>query len=408
MTLSRPRDRIPVLLLEGIHDGAVEHFRRAGYTNVQRLPATLPRDELRRRLPEVSIIGIRSRTHLDAELLSTGRPLLAIGCFCIGTNQVDLRAAAERGIPVFNAPHSNTRSVAELVMGEAVMLFRGIPQKNAAAHDGRWLKSAKGAHELRGKTLGIVGYGHIGAQVSILAEAFGMRVLFHDIVPKLPLGNARALSSLDDLLGASDLVSLHVPQTPVTKGLIGAQQLDRMRRGAFLINASRGTVVDIDALAERLRDGRLGGAAVDVYPAEPASHGDEFVSPLRGLPNALLTPHIGGSTEEAQANIGLDVAAKLVEYSDLGTTTGAVNFPALGLTPHAGAHRVLHIHQNRPGVLGEINRVIAGHGANILGQHLQTVGDVGYVVIDVEAGDAEPILEPLRAVAGTLRTRVLY
>lgn len=408
MTLSRPRERIPVLLLEGIHEGAADAFRRAGYTNVERLPATLPRDELRRRLDEVSIVGLRSRTHLDAELLRAGKPLLAIGCFCIGTNQVDLGVAASLGIPVFNAPHSNTRSVAELVMGEAVMLFRGIPAKNHAAHEGRWMKSAQGAHELRGKTLGIVGYGHIGAQVSILAEAFGMRVLFHDIEPKLSLGNARPATSLDDVLTQSDLVTLHVPQTDQTRGLIGAAELDRMRHGAFLINASRGTVVDIDALAERLRDGRIGGAAVDVFPKEPAGGHDEFVSPLRGLPNALLTPHIGGSTEEAQANIGVDVAHKLIEYSDRGTTTGSVNFPTLGLAPHPDCHRVLHIHRNRPGVLGEINRVIAAHGANIVGQHLQTLGEVGYVVIDVEAGDAEPIREPLRAIDGTLRTRVLY
>ena len=405
--LSRPRDQIRILLLEGIHERAVAAFHEAGYTSVRRLEGALPPDELHAALADAHVVGLRSRTQLDGPAIEAARRLAAVGCFCIGTNQVALETAALRGVPVFNAPHSNTRSVAELVIGLSVMLFRDVFQKSSLAHDGKWRKTAQGAHELRGKTLGIVGYGHIGSQVSILAESMGMRVLYHDIVPKLSLGNARPMPSLDELLAMSDLVTLHVPQTPETANLMSAARIASMRRGAHLINASRGTVVDVDALAEGLRSGRLAGAAVDVFPTEPKSKDEEFVSTLRGIPNVILTPHVGGSTVEAQESIAIDVAHKLMSYSDSGNTTGAVNFPQLNLTPHDRCHRILHVHGNRPGVLRAINDVIAGRGVNILGQHLQTQGAIGYVVLDVEEAD-DQILPPLRAIEGTIRARILY
>ncbi len=406
--LSRPRDQIRVLLLEGIHERAVQSFERAGYTSVRRLEGALPVDELHRELADVHIVGLRSRTQLDADALQAARRLVAVGCFCIGTNQVALDDAALRGVPVFNAPHSNTRSVAELVIGLSVMLFRDVFRKSSFAHDGKWRKTAKGAHELRGKTLGIVGYGHIGSQVSVLAESMGMRVVYHDIVPKLSLGNARPQTSLDELLAVSDLVTLHVPQTPETSNLMSAERIARMRPGAFLINASRGTVVDVDALAGALREERIAGAAVDVFPTEPKNADEEFISPLRGLRNVILTPHVGGSTVEAQEAIAVDVATQLAAYSDSGTTTGAVNFPQLNLTPHAGCHRILHVHRNVPGVLRAINDVIADQGVNIRGQHLQTRGEIGYVVLDVERTQTDDVLEPLRAIEGSIRARILY
>jgi D-3-phosphoglycerate dehydrogenase len=406
--LTRPRDQIRVLLLEGIHERAEQAFRDAGYSSVTRLPDALRGDDLLDAIAETEIVGIRSRTQLTPEVLEAGSKLLAIGCFCIGTNQVALDAAAARGVPVFHAPHSNTRSVAELVLGLSVMLMRDVFRKSSLAHEGIWRKSAVGSHELRGKTLGIVGYGHIGSQVSILAEAFGMTVVYHDIVPKLTLGNATALESLDRLLAESDIVSLHVPETEVTRGLMTAARLDRMKPGAYLINASRGSVVDVDALAERLRDGRIGGAAVDVFPKEPKSKDEEFESVLRGIPNVILTPHVGGSTEEAQESIGVDVAGQLISYSDSGATTASVNFPQLALAPHDDVHRVLHIHRNRPGVLSAINDILADMEVNIVGQHLQTRGEVGYVVLDVDEVDADEILPALRAIEGTIRARVLY
>jgi D-3-phosphoglycerate dehydrogenase len=410
MKTSFPKKDIKILLLEGIHQSAVEVFHAAGYSLIERHDKALPRDELLGAVADAHIIGLRSRTQLDAEAIAHARRLLAIGCFCIGTNQVDLHAARERGAPVFNAPYSNTRSVAELVIAEAILLMRRVPERNAECHRGGWAKSAEGSYEVRGKTLGIVGYGHIGTQVGVLAESLGMHVLFHDIEPKLALGNAAPAQNLEDLLARSDTVTLHVPQTPETAGMIGAAEIARMRRGAMLINASRGNVVDIDALAAALREGHVAGAAVDVFPKEPKSRDEEFVSPLREYDNVLLTPHVGGSTQEAQLNIGTEVASKLVRYSDNGSTLSAVNFPEVSLPEHAGSRRLLHIHHNVPGVLSRINEVFSQSGININGQHLQTDGDLGYVVIDVSASEeqSEGLREQLAAIAGTVRTRLLY
>ena len=382
--LSFPREKIHVVLLEGIHETAAQTFDRSGYTKVTRIDHALDDAALTEALSTAHMVGIRSRTKLTEKVIAEADKLVAIGCFCIGTNQVDLTAAAERGIPVFNAPHSNTRSVAEMVLAECVFLVRGLSDKSRDAHLGKWNKSAKGSHELRGKTLGIVGYGHIGSQVSILAEAFGMRVVFHDVEPKLPMGNARQLMSLEEVLGESDIVTLHVPQDPSTQNLMAASEIAAMRPGSMLINASRGTVVDLDALAEALRSGHVGGAAVDVFPVEPGSNADAFESPLQGLENVILTPHIGGSTMEAQENIGIEVASKLVGYSDLGRTIGAVNFPNISLSQSGSAHRLLHIHENRAGILGAINQAVAETEANVIGQHLGTNAEIGYVVMDVD------------------------
>ena len=407
---SYPKQDIRVLLLEGVSRTAVDTFRAAGYTQIEFHEKSLPEDELKRRIAEAHIVGIRSRTHLTDDVLAQARRLIAVGCFCIGTNQVDLDAAELAGIPVFNAPYSNTRSVAELVIAQAIMLMRGIPQKNAECHRGGWSKSAAGSHEVRGKTLGIIGYGHIGTQVGVLAEALGMHVLFHDIETKLSLGNARPAIGLDDLLAQSDVVTLHVPETPATQGMFGAAQIAGMKRGAHLINASRGTVVDIDALADALKSGQVGGAAVDVFPVEPKGNAESFESPLRGLDNVILTPHVGGSTLEAQDNIGIEVAAKLVRYSDNGSTLSAVNFPEVTLPGHDGSRRILHIHRNVPGVLSKINEIFSRHALNIDGQFLRTDPKVGYVVIDVAADEAQgaALREELAAIPGTLRTRVLY
>ena len=408
---SYPKQDIRILLLEGVSQTDEDTFRSDGYTNIDLHDKSLPEDELRQRIAEAHFVGIRSRTHLTAEVLADARRLLAIGCFCIGTNQVDTDAAQLAGIPVFNAPYSNTRSVAELVLAQAIMLLRGVPQKNAQCHRGGWSKSAAGSHEARGKTVGIVGYGHIGTQVGVLAEALGMHVLFHDIETKLSLGNARAAVDLDDLLARSDVVTLHVPETPATQWMIGAKEIARMKPGAHLINASRGTVVEIEPLAAALREGRLGGAAVDVFPSEPKGNDESFESPLRGLDNVILTPHVGGSTLEAQDNIGIEVAAKLVRYSDNGSTLSAVNFPEVSLPEHDGSHRLLHIHRNVPGMLSQVNAVFSSRGINIDGQFLRTDANVGYVVIDVSgAGDeqARELRDALDAIDGTLRTRVLY
>jgi D-3-phosphoglycerate dehydrogenase len=407
---SFPKQDIRVLLLEGVSQTAVETFRAAGYSQIEFHEKSLPEDELKARIAEAHIVGIRSRSHLSAEVLAEAKRLIAVGCFCIGTNQVDLDAAELAGIPVFNAPYSNTRSVAELVVAQAVLLMRGIPQKNAECHRGGWSKSAAGSHEVRGKTLGIIGYGHIGTQVGVLAEALGMQVLFHDIETKLSLGNARASISLDDLLARSDVVTLHVPETAATKNMFGAAQIAAMKRGAHLINASRGTVVDIDALAAALQSGHVGGAAVDVFPVEPKGNADAFVSPLTAFDNVILTPHIGGSTLEAQENIGVEVAAKLVRYSDNGSTLSAVNFPEVTLPEHEDSLRILHIHRNVPGMLSRINEIFSRHALNIDGQFLRTNPKVGYVVIDVSADEAQgaALREELAAIPGTLRTRVLY
>lgn len=411
MRTSLDKQKIKIVLLEGIHASAVESFRADGYTNVEQHAGALAGAKLRDAVRDAYFMGIRSATHLDAGFFEGAPRLIGVGCFCIGTNQVDLSAAEERGIPVFNAPFSNTRSVAELVLAEIVMLMRGIPQRNAAAHRGEWIKTAAGSNEVRGKTLGIVGYGHIGTQVGLLAEAFGMQVLYRDVESKLALGNAKPSATLEALLAASDVVTLHVPETAETQGMMGAQQIAAMKRGAKLINASRGTVVDIGSLAEALRSGHLSGAAIDVFPVEPKGAGQSFESPLRGLENVLLTPHIGGSTAEAQENIGVEVAGKLIKYSNNGSTVGAVNFPEVSLPEHAGKHRLLHIHRNQPGVLSAINGVFSGEQINIAAQYLNTDVRIGYVVLDVEAGegvDEMQLKRELEAVPGTIRTRILY
>jgi D-3-phosphoglycerate dehydrogenase len=353
-------------------------------------------------------VGIRSRTPLTEEVFSAAKKLVAVGCFCIGTNQVDLQAATRRGIAVFNAPFSNTRSVAELVLAEAILLLRGIAQKNAAAHRGEWQKSAVNSFEIRGKKLGIIGYGNIGMQLGVIAEGLGMQVQFYDVTNKLSLGNARQIPSLNQLLGSSDVVSLHVPETPSTRNLIGADQLARMRPGSILINASRGTVVDIDALAASLESGRLGGAGIDVFPVEPRSNDDEFISPLRRFDNTFLTPHIGGSTVEAQENIGMEVAEKLARYSDNGTSISSVNFPEVALPEHAGCHRLLHIHHNTPGIMSAINNVFSDNNLNVSAQFLQTNDAVGYVVIDIDAEYSDMALTKLAGIEGTIRSRVLF
>jgi len=410
MKTSFPKQDIKVLLLEGVSRSAVESFHRAGYSQIEFHEKALPEADLKARIADAHIVGIRSRTHLTEEVLQQAKRLIAVGCFCIGTNQVDLAAARLQGVPVFNAPYSNTRSVAELVIAETIMLLRGIPQKNALCHRGGWTKSAAGSFEARDKVLGIVGYGHIGTQVGVLAESLGMRVIFHDIESKLSLGNARAADSLDDLLERADVVTLHVPETPSTKLMISERQLSRMRRGAVLINASRGTVVDIDALAASLRSGHLSGAAVDVFPVEPKGNDDAFVSPLVGMDNVILTPHIGGSTLEAQDNIGIEVASKLVRYSDNGSTLSAVNFPEVSLPEHPRSRRLLHIHRNVPGVLSRINELFSAGNINIDAQFLQTDSEVGYVVIDVAADEKQSaaLRDQLATIPGTLRSRVLY
>ena len=407
---SFPKEDLKILLLEGVSQTAVRCFREAGYSNIEYHEKSLPEAELAKAVAEAHIVGIRSRSQLTEEMFNNSRRLFAVGCFCIGTNQVALDAAQLRGVPVFNAPYSNTRSVAELVIAEAILLMRRIPEKNMECHRGGWSKSASGSFEVRGKTLGIVGYGHIGTQVGVLAESLGMRVIYSDIETKLALGNAMPAASLGDLLERSDIVSLHVPETAETKNMFGAAEVARMKKGAVLINASRGTVVDIDALAAGLRSKHVGGAAVDVFPVEPKANDERFVSPLVGMDNVILTPHVGGSTLEAQENIGLEVAAKLVRYSDNGSTLSAVNFPEVSLPGHSGSRRLLHIHHNVPGVLSRINEAFSKSGVNIDAQFLQTSGKVGYVVIDVTASEeqAQGIKDDLAAIQGTVRTRLLY
>jgi D-3-phosphoglycerate dehydrogenase len=405
---SLDKDKIKILLLEGVHQSAVDVFERAGYTNIEYHKASLGDEALLASIKDAHFVGLRSRTQLTAEVLKHAEKLIAIGCFCIGTNQVDLATAESLGIPVFNAPFSNTRSVAELVIGEIIMLMRGIPERNAIAHRGGWMKTAAGSYEVRGKTLGVIGYGHIGTQLGILAETLGMRVVFFDIEDKLPLGNAQQIHSMELLLAQADVVSLHVPETPQTKDMIAAAEFAAMRKGSIFINASRGTVVDIDALTVALKERHLAGAAIDVFPVEPQSNDDEFMSPLRGLDNVLLTPHVGGSTAEAQENIGIEVAGKLAKYSDNGSTVSAVNFPEVSLPLHKGTSRLLHIHQNRPGVLIKINQAFSEKGINIAAQYLQTTAEIGYVVMEVDTHQAEEALVELKAIEGTLRTRVLF
>ncbi len=402
------KDKIKFLLLEGVHQSAIDTLTASGYSNIDYLKTSLPEDQLIEKIKDAHFVGIRSRTQLTRRVFEGAEKLIAVGCFCIGTNQVDLDAAQEHGVVVFNAPFSNTRSVAELVVAEAILLLRRIPEKNFETHRGGWGKSAVGSYESRGKTIGIVGYGSIGTQVSVLAEGLGMRVCFYDVITKLPLGNATQIRDLNELLGMSDIVSLHVPELPSTKDMIGEKEIAAMKKGSILLNASRGTVVDIEALAAALETGHLGGTAIDVFPVEPRGNGEEFVSPLRGHDNAILTPHIGGSTQEAQENIGTEVAEKLVKYSDNGTTISSVNFPEVALPSHTKTHRLLHVHKNIPGILSEINQVFSENNINICGQFLQTKGNVGYVVVDIDAEYSEIALERLRQIEGTIRARVLF
>jgi len=405
---SLEKDKIKVLLLEGIHNSASEYFRANGYSNIETFPNALDDEALKEKLKSVNIIGIRSRTQLTKEMLSHAGKLLVVGCFSIGTNQVDGHAARLMGIPVFNAPFSNTRSVAELVIAEAILLMRNIPVKNAAAHRGIWLKSAANCFEVRDKNLGIIGYGHIGSQVSILAEALGMNVYYYDIVKKLSLGKASACSSLEDLLSKSQILTLHVPETPLTKDMIGEKELSLLRKGSCLVNASRGSVVNIQALAGALKSGHLIGAALDVFPEEPASNNDPFNSELQQFDNVILSPHVGGSTVEAQENIGTEVAEKLVKYSDTGATIGATNFVQISLQPNKNAQRFLHIHKNEPGVLKEVNYVFTSKGINIAGEYLQTDPEIGYVIIDTESRLGSGIIDELKGIEGTIRVRMLY
>lgn len=408
MALSLQKDKIRFLLLEGVHENALKVLEKAGYQNIEYLSHALDQDELIEKIKDAHFVGIRSRTQLTREVLEHAKKLTGIGCFCIGTNQVDLDAARELGIPVFNAPYSNTRSVAELVLAEAIMLYRGIPEKNAVVHRGGWGKSAKNSHEVRGKTIGIVGYGSIGSQLSVLAESFGMKVIYHDVVTKLPLGNAHQVGSLEELLSTADIVTLHVPDVPSTRYMMKAEQFTHMKEGSYFINAARGTCVEIDDLAAALESGKILGAAIDVFPKEPKSADEEFESPLRKFDNVILTPHIGGSTQEAQANIGLEVAEKFVKYSDQGDTVTAVNFPEVSIPFKEGTHRLLHIHKNVPGVLSQINRLFAEAHINILAQSLMTEGDVGYLVMDVDYHDSTAALDQLKDVEETIRVRILF
>ena len=407
-TTSLDKSKIKFLLLEGLHQSAVDTLNAAGYTNIEYLTTSLSEEELIEKIKDVHFIGIRSRTQLTENVFAAAKKLIAVGCFCIGTNQVNLLAALAKGVAVFNAPYSNTRSVAELVLAQAILLLRGVPEKNAMCHRGGWLKSAKDSYEIRGKKLGIIGYGSIGTQFSVLAESLGMKVYFYDIITKLPLGNATQVGSLKELLEISDIVSLHVPETEATKYMFGAKQFEQMKQDSILMNAARGTVVDIDALADAIKSKKLLGAAIDVFPVEPKSNSEEFVSPLRGLDNVILTPHVGGSTMEAQENIGVEVAEKLATYSDTGTTISSVNFPEVALPAHPEKHRLLHIHENVPGVLSEINKVFSDNDINIGGQYLQTNDKVGYVVVEVDKDYSQLALEKLKAVKGTIRCRVLY
>ncbi|MBO1518552.1 phosphoglycerate dehydrogenase [Oceanisphaera pacifica] len=405
---SLDKDKIKILLLEGVHPGSVEMFKNAGYTNIDYLKTSLSDSDLKERIKDVHFVGLRSRTQLTESVLDAAEKLVAIGCFCIGTNQVNLDAAAMRGIPVFNAPFSNTRSVAELVLGELLLLLRGIPERNAKAHRGEWQKSASHAFEARGKRLGIIGYGHIGTQLSIIAEGIGMQVSYYDIEAKLSLGNATQVYNLEELLAQSDVVSLHVPETPQTQNMFGAKEIANMKPGSILINASRGTVVDIDALAEALSSKHIAGAAIDVFPVEPKSNDEEFVSPLRNFDNVILTPHIGGSTQEAQENIGYEVAGKLIKYSDNGSTLSAVNFPEVSLPEHPDTSRLLHVHHNKPGILSQIVQAFSAEGINIASQYLQTTPHIGYVVIEVESAQSEQALAKLKSIEGTIRARIVH
>lgn len=407
-TTSYPREKIKILLLENISDTAVKSFKANGYAQVEKLTKAVPEEELIQLVKDVHLLGIRSKTQITDKVLRAAKKLQAIGCFCIGVNQVDLHTATMCGVAVFNAPYSNTRSVAELVIGASIMLIRRIPDKNMAAHKGGWSKDAKGSYELRGKTLGIIGYGNIGSQVSVLAESLGMKVIFYDIETKLPLGNASDAKSLKELLSQADIVTLHVPETDQTKNLLNKTNLKYCKKGSIILNYARGEVIEIPALAKAIESGQVAGAGIDVFPVEPEKNGDVFSSPLQGLPNVLLTPHIGGSTEEAQQNIGEDVSAKLLNYLEKGVTFGSHTVPALSLPPQAGAHRILHIHRNVPGVLSAINSELSRHKINILGQYLKTNEEIGYVVVDVDKQLSKKAEALLRQVPDTIKVRLLY
>ncbi|KAF0139769.1 MAG: D-3-phosphoglycerate dehydrogenase [Stygiobacter sp.] len=405
---SLAKEKIKILLLEGMHENALELFHHHDYTNIEYIKSSLEGEELIEKIKDAHLIGIRSKTNLTGEILEHAKKLIAIGCYSIGTNQVDLQAAKLRGIPVFNAPFSNTRSVAELVISECIFLIRGIPEKNFSAHNGKWSKDASHSFEVRGKNLGIVGYGHIGSQVSILAESLGMNVYYYDIEKKLNLGNAKVCAKLDELLSISDIITLHVPETDATKNLISARELNLMKKGSFLINAARGTVLNIEDLAEALESKHIAGAAVDVFPEEPNSNKDMFINPLQKFQNVILTPHIGGSTSEAQANIALEVSEKLVKYCDVGSSIGATNFVEISLTPHFECQRYLHIHKNQPGVLAKITNIFTSKNLNIASQYLQTDPLIGYVIIDIDSKeDSDEILRELRAIPETIKTRML-
>lgn len=407
-TTSYPKERINILFLENISDKAVQYFKQQGYANVKKIAGALSEEELVKEVKDVHLLGIRSKTQITPKVLEAAKKLQAIGCFCIGVNQVDLKAATKKGVVVFNAPYSNTRSVAELVIGISVMLIRKISDKNMSAHKGIWMKEAKGSYELRGKTMGIIGYGNIGSQVSVLCEALGMKVLFYDTETKLPLGNAVAAKNMKEVLSNSDIISLHVPETPQTKNLINRHNIKLFKKGSILLNYARGEVVDLKALSEAIKEGGIAGAGIDVYPWEPEKNGDHFETPLQGLPNVILTPHIGGSTEEAQQNIGEDVSVKLFQYLERGITNGSHTVPAIGLPPVDGAHRILHIHKNVPGVLSAINTALSKNNINIVGQYLKTNEEIGYVVLDVDKKLSKRAVELLKEVKETIKVRMLY
>lgn len=406
--LSYPKENIKILLLEGIHPAAIENFTDHQFTNIETYDEAWSEEQLINNIEDAHIIGIRSKTQITGRVIEKADKLKAVGCFCIGTNQVDLDAATKAGVTVFNSPYSNTRSVAELVIAESIMLMRRIPLRDKKAHEGVWLKDAHESHEVRGKKIGIIGYGHIGSQVSVLAENMGMDVFYYDIEPKLPMGNATRVSSLNELLQLSDIISLHVPATPDTRMMIDADKLDQMKKRSILINLSRGSVVDLDALKDAIDSGHISGAAIDVYPQEPESKGDSFKTILQNLPNVILTPHIGGSTLEAQYNIGMDVSTKLIQLIDNGTTVGSHSVPPLNLPKQNGAHRILHIHENKPGVLSEINKVLSDLGINILGQYLKTNDQIGYVVLDINKQYDDKVLDGMNRVKHTIKTRMLY
>jgi len=405
---SYPKDKIKILMLENISDAAIKVFKDAGYADIKKISGALSEEQLINEIKQVHMVGIRSKTQITEKVLQHAEKLQAIGCFCIGTNQVNLQAARKKGIVVFNAPYSNTRSVAELVIGASIILIRKILDKNKAAHEGQWNKDAKGSFEIRGKTLGIIGYGNIGSQVSILAESLGMKVIFYDNVTKLPLGNASSRKTLKEVVSKADVITLHIPETQQTKNLINKTLLKHFKKGSILINFARGEVVDLDALATSLTGGHLSGAAIDVFPVEPEKNGDPFSSPLQHIPNVLLTPHVGGSTEEAQHNIGEDVSAKLLQYLEMGATTGSHTVPEISLSPQEGTHRILHIHTNVPGVLSEINTTLSENKINVLGQYLKTNDAIGYVVLDIDKKLSKNAVELLRKVKGSLKVRLLY